>query len=67
MNEDDNAKIISLLETNNKLLQEGIVLTKRLIALFEKYDADVFEAEELQRETQNSRPQRSSRRAGNSG
>jgi len=48
MTETQGYNLIDLLEKNNELLSEGIILQKRLITLFEQYDAEIlFEDEEL--------------------
>lgn len=50
MTDEQANKIISLLSKLSEQVSKGIDLLDKQVKLFEKYDADVFNNEEIQRE-----------------
>jgi hypothetical protein len=54
MNEEQAKEMIELLKQGINELKKLNELTRRQVHLFEKYDAEVFEEEEIKRDIQNS-------------
>jgi hypothetical protein len=53
-------EVIGLLKSIDEKIKDNNELLRRLVYLFEKYDVDVFESEEIARDLQGSRTRRRS-------
>lgn len=52
MDDRQSEEVISLLHDLKKLMEDSIVLNEQIVRMFQKYDAEVFEEEEIKRELQ---------------